>query len=831
MASSLSSTSAFIDLNPVRVIKKELHEDDHIIAIMGPTGAGKSSFIAAATGRDLGVGHSLQSHTSQLTAFRVKRGENYVVLVDTPGSDDTNLSDYDILQKVFKWLHEVPDGFTKPPELCGILYLHRISDNRMGGTTLKNLDLFQKLLGKDRFERVILTTTMWPEDQSDFYDAFRRQEELRDDYWKFMIDKGSRVEPFSGTQASAWSILDNLVKENRRAIQIQKELSKSWKDVPDTKAGKQLQRFNGTVIQQQKVALRQLLDEIGKTTDQEIKDVLVKEWLSLREEQEKAARVNQRLDSWVGRRFIKNFVPRNSRATAQFPYEDRCLDLISDILKNDEQRYRIYTRTGDDAKTMYHFLCQVSSRDAFKEERTVSPLNDLERRLEEKNPTLHHENSQDGLSDKYENVYNILLDIISNDNASPPDSDGTRYDTINPVRIIKEELDVNDHIVAIMGPTGAGKSSFIAAATGRDFGVCHSLQSHSSQIAAIRVKRGENYVVLVDMPGFDDTYLSDYDTLRMISDWLREIPDGSTKPLKLCGILYLHRISDNRMGGATLKNLEMFQKLCGKDRFERVILTTTMWPEDSSDVEDARKREEELCNDYWKLMMDKGSITRPFDGTQASAWSILDNLVKKRKQAIQIQKELKKPWKDVLDTTAGKQLQRFNGSTTDQEIKDVLVKKWLSQRENAARDQQNRRTIAQFSYEDRCLDLISDILKNNGQRCKISKLSGDDAKTMYDFLRQISSRDKKSQMPHHENSQDGSSESIVEVKYENVYKILLDIIRNNTAAPFSCAGTRNADVHPTKYMMTSKDYISKLYSIPSIVSAGSPLSTVLLHKL
>ncbi|XP_006459428.1 hypothetical protein AGABI2DRAFT_191401 [Agaricus bisporus var. bisporus H97] len=628
MASSLSSTSAFMpfkDLNPVRVIKEEIVANDHIIAIMGPMGAGKSSFIAAATGRDFGVGHSYQSHTSRLTAIRVKRGENNVVLVDTPGFDDTHLSDYDILKMISDWFRETPDGSTPSLGLCGMLYLHRISDNRMGGATLKNLDMFQKICGKDHFDRVVLTTTMWPEDPSDFKDAKGRVEELRNEYWKFMIDKGSRVEPFEGTHTSAWSILDGLVKNKRRAIQIQKELNKSWKDVPDTAAGKQLHQLVGTMIGRQQVALRQLSDEIGKTTDREIKDVLVKKWLSLREEQGKAAQDNQRLESRIGQKFIMMFSGEKKLATAQFPYEDRCLDLISDILKNDEQCRRISTRTGDDAKTMYDFLCQVSSREAFKEERTVSLLNDLKRFLEENNPTSY-ENSQDGLSEsivevRYENVYNVLLDIIRND-------------TINPVRVINEELNMNDHIVAIMGPTGAGKSTFIEAATGRDFGVGHSLQSHTRQITYIRVKRGENNVVLVDTPGFNDKDLFDYDILKMVLQWLHKVPYGSTKPPKLFGMLYLHRIIDNRMGGTMLKNLELFQKLFGKDRFEKVILTTTMWPENTSDFKDAERREEELRNKYWKFMIDNGSCIERFDGKPASAWSILNNLVKNKNHAI-----------------------------------------------------------------------------------------------------------------------------------------------------------------------------------------------------
>jgi hypothetical protein len=231
----------------------------------------------------------------------------------------------------------------------------------MGGATVKNLEMFQKLCGKDRFERVILTTTMWPDDPSDYRDAKEREKELRDEYWRVMIQKGSHTVKFNGTQSSAWSILDPLVKKAKQAILIQRELKKSWKDVPDTAAGKQLHGIIGTMVERQKTALRQLLEEMGKTTDQEIRDVLVKEWLSLREEQEKTARDDQRLESWVGRRLLKILIPKGKHAPTQFPYEDRCHDLILDILKNDEQCTRISQLSVGDATTMHTFLTLVYS--------------------------------------------------------------------------------------------------------------------------------------------------------------------------------------------------------------------------------------------------------------------------------------------------------------------------------------------------------------------------------------------------------------------------------------------------------------------------------------
>ena len=64
---------------------------------------------------------------------------------------------------------------------------------------------------------------------------------------------------------------------------------------------------------------------------------------------------------------------------------------------------------------------------------------------------------------------------------------------------------------------------FIRLASGRDIqGVGHTLRSFTSHVLAIRFLDQESgrHVVLVDTPGFDDTFKSDLDILNMISDWL-----------------------------------------------------------------------------------------------------------------------------------------------------------------------------------------------------------------------------------------------------------------------------------------------------------------------
>jgi len=105
----------------------------------------------------------------------------------------------------------------------------------------------------------------------------------------------------------------------------------------------------------------------------------------------------------------------------------------------------------------------------------------------------------------------------------------------------------------------------------------------------------------------------------------------------LSGLLYFHRISDVRMSATPLKNLRMFEELCGKDSFKNVILTTTMW--DDVDEETGASREGELNGIYWKAMIDHGSSTGRFEGTRDSAFRLiaplLDNAFTRSKPLLQ----------------------------------------------------------------------------------------------------------------------------------------------------------------------------------------------------
>jgi len=89
---------------------KDGSEDDIIIPVMGPTGVGKSTFINIAAGQDRTlVGHDLTSCTAEIQVVRVTHPRfpsRRIVFVDTPGFDDTYVSDTEILRRIANWLKD-----------------------------------------------------------------------------------------------------------------------------------------------------------------------------------------------------------------------------------------------------------------------------------------------------------------------------------------------------------------------------------------------------------------------------------------------------------------------------------------------------------------------------------------------------------------------------------------------------------------------------------------------------------------------------------------------------------------------------------------------------
>jgi len=127
------------------------------------------------------------------------------------------------------------------------------------------------------------------------------------------------------------------------------------------------------------------------------------------------------------------------------------------------------------------------------------------------------------------------------------------------------------------------------------------------------------------------------------------------RQIQLTGLLYFHRISDNRMAGTPEKNLRMFEKLCGED-FRTIVIVTTMWDEVEKDV--GELRETQLKYGLAKPLIDRGSSIRRFYQDKKSAFDILAPIIDNvnKRGALLLQKEMNVLGLKLKQTTAGRTL-------------------------------------------------------------------------------------------------------------------------------------------------------------------------------
>ncbi|CAN8095128.1 unnamed protein product [Discula destructiva] len=128
------------------------------ILVLGVTGSGKSSFIKAATGQDIAIGHGGKACTQDVVIYPVSgsTASTGIVLIDTPGFDDPDNNEYDILKMIVKCTED-----RSIPPIAGVIYLHRITDTRLTGSSRLNLEILKAMCGERFYRNIVICTTMW----------------------------------------------------------------------------------------------------------------------------------------------------------------------------------------------------------------------------------------------------------------------------------------------------------------------------------------------------------------------------------------------------------------------------------------------------------------------------------------------------------------------------------------------------------------------------------------------------------------------------------------------------------------------------------------------
>jgi hypothetical protein len=271
-----------------------------VIAVIGITGTGKSTFISHFTDEEISIGTSLNSRmcmifpprastlkqvhectnekteTTSVQVYEVQHMGQNIYLVDTPGFDDSNRSDTDVLRDVVAWL---ATAYSHRVYLTGIIYLQRITDTRMQRSSMRNLRMFRKLCGDGGLASVVLATTMW--DRMDEDEGSKREHELmnRHEYWKTMIENGSQVFRTDGQAESAKKIVDYLISRRSTVVlEVQREIVEEAMSLDQTAAGQAV----SDEIHKQKAAFQDDLKEIEEMMKEgfQVKDTKLQEALA-----------------------------------------------------------------------------------------------------------------------------------------------------------------------------------------------------------------------------------------------------------------------------------------------------------------------------------------------------------------------------------------------------------------------------------------------------------------------------------------------------------------------------------------------------------------------
>ncbi|KPM46151.1 hypothetical protein AK830_g256 [Neonectria ditissima] len=287
---------------------------DVFIALMGITGSGKSSFISACSDKLVRIGHDLNACTSIVDLYAYEMSASRTVwLIDTPGFDDTEKSDSEVLEEIARWLVQ---AYKRKDLLHGIIYLHRITDIRMQGSARTNLVTFRQLCGKDALKKVILATTMW--DKLPLKEGEKRERELkeRQDFWGWMLEKGSSCHRYHNTAESARQIVHVLANHDEPiATDLQKQIVDEQRSLDQTSAGQELQ---SELLKERERWMKKVEQVEKEMREARLQKDLETEQL-MREERERYTRMIQKVESNTDslRKSMENLLAERDKRVAE----------------------------------------------------------------------------------------------------------------------------------------------------------------------------------------------------------------------------------------------------------------------------------------------------------------------------------------------------------------------------------------------------------------------------------------------------------------------------------------------------------------------------------
>ena len=231
--------------------------------------------------------------------------------------------------------------------------------------------------------------------------------------------------------------------------------------------------------------------------------------------------------------------------------------------------------------------------------------------------------------------------------------------------------------------------------------------------------------MIIDTPGIDDTRdgMKESDVLISIAGRLGymcvqafkkeamlliracSVPRGQHR-VWVTGVLFLHRISDNKFNQTANRISNMLKHLCGDDAMNHLTLCTTMW--DKVDEDEGYERLEELCETgAWMEMISSGAGTARISNINPNAKDDAEKIVNElirnsRPVKLAIQDEMVNQGKTVAQTGAGQVLSkhlREARAEAERTIREMRESMRQENEVNAAKAQESIRVLTRAVEE------------------------------------------------------------------------------------------------------------------------------------
>ena len=182
-------------------------------------------------------------------------------------------------------------------KLAGVIYVHRISDDKFGGLAVKNFRMFRELCGEKTLKNVILMTNMWGRVTPQ--QGAGRERQLKTKHFKAAIEKGAHLCRHNNTPESARKILQTVLENEPVVLKIQRELIDEHKEIGATSAGEELNREIRAAVERCQNEIEELEESMRRAAekDEELREELEGEKRRVQEEMEKLRKDSEEMKS------------------------------------------------------------------------------------------------------------------------------------------------------------------------------------------------------------------------------------------------------------------------------------------------------------------------------------------------------------------------------------------------------------------------------------------------------------------------------------------------------------------------------------------------------